>query len=113
MLTTLPTLPCDCEYHNMYGQPLPGCAMLAYSNTLYREHIMRLETLIRDEASKPYLTLVNVETRKHVATLSSFDNAFTSQRIVEATNLYADLLDHGLLKPVLAALEKRKAEQPK
>lgn len=74
---------------------------------------MRLVVVIREDAAKPYLTLVNAETRKHVATLAAFDNAFTSKRIEEAVNLYADLLDNGLLKPVLAALEKRKAEQQK
>lgn len=74
---------------------------------------MRLEAVMREDSNKPYLTLVNSETRRHVATLSPFDNAFTSQRIVEATNLYADLMENGLLKPVLAALEKRKAEQQK
>lgn len=74
---------------------------------------MRLEPLWRDDTAKPFLALINVETKKHVASLAPFDNAFTSQRITEAVNLYADLLDHGLLKSVLAALEKRKAEQPK
>lgn len=72
---------------------------------------MRLEAMWREDLAKPVLTLVNSATRKHVATLSPFDNAFNSQRIVEATNLYADLLETGLLKAVLAAVEKRKAEQ--
>lgn len=72
---------------------------------------MRLEIFRREDSSRPYLTLVNSITRRHVATLSPHDNAFTSVRIAEAVNLYADLLDHGLLKPVLAALEKRKSEQ--
>lgn len=72
---------------------------------------MRLEVVERYYGDRHTLTLVNCETRKFVAQLGPFDNVFTSQRIVEAVNLYADLLDHGLLKPVLAALEKRKAEQ--
>lgn len=116
MPATLPNLPCACPYHNAFGQPLPGCAMLAYRNTLYRNTTMRLDAVLRDESSKPYMTLVNRATRRHVANLSPFDNAFTSQRIVEATDLYADLLETGLLKPVLEAIEKRKkasAELPK
>lgn len=74
---------------------------------------MRLEPVMRYDTSKPFLTLINRATRKHVATLSPFDNAFTSQRIIEATDLYADLQELGMLKAVLAAIEKRKAEQPK
>lgn len=74
---------------------------------------MRLEIVERNEAAKPYLTLVNTATRRYVATLSAYDNAFTSKRIQEAVNIYADLQELGLLKPVLAAIEKRKAEQPK
>lgn len=69
---------------------------------------MRLEIIERDAPKGPYLTLVNMYTRKHVATIASFDNYFTSNRIKEATDLYQDLMDHGLLIPVLQALEKRK-----
>lgn len=72
---------------------------------------MRLDIVDRHYGDRHTLTLVNAETRKFVAQLGPFDNVFTSMRIQEAVNLYADLLDYGLLKPVLAALEKRKSEQ--
>lgn len=75
---------------------------------------MRLEIVTRSyENGKDQLTLVNAVTRKHVASLNPHDNYFTSQRILEATNLYDDLLRVGLLKPVLTALEKRQAELEK
>lgn len=59
------------------------------------------------------LTLVNAITRKFVAQMGPFDSEFNARHIEEAVNLYADLQDLGLLKPVLAAVEKRKAEQQK
>lgn len=72
---------------------------------------MKLQIVRREDAARPYLTLVNAATRKQVAILSAFDNAFTSTRIEEAVNLYADLIELGLLKPVLAAVQKRLDEQ--
>ena len=70
---------------------------------------MRLEIIEREAPKGMYLTLVNMATRKHVATIAAFDNHFTSQRIKEATDLYQDLMDAGLLTQVLAVLAKRKS----
>lgn len=75
---------------------------------------MRLEVIQRDLPSGRVLTtLVNQRTRKYVAQLGEFDSVFNAQHIADAVNMYADLLDLGLLKPVLTALEKRKTEQQK
>jgi hypothetical protein len=72
---------------------------------------MRVDIVERDYASGRVLTIVNAATRRYIATLGPFDNAFTSERIMEAVNLYDDLHRLGLLKPVLVAVEKRSAEQ--
>lgn len=74
---------------------------------------MRIEVMEREASSGTYLTIVNSATRRHIATIGPKDNYFTSRRLVEAVNLYADLLDNGMLIPVLNALEKRKREQQK
>lgn len=75
---------------------------------------MRIEIVTRSyEKGKDQLTLINAVTRKHIASLNPHDNFFTSARIQEAVNMYDDLLRMGLLKPVLAAMEKRQAELDK
>lgn len=107
---------CPCKAAASSSRQIVVCLMWVCGNIivrlLYSEINMRLEVFIREySGGKDQLTLVNMVTRRHVASLNPYDNHFTSTRIVEAVNLYDDLLKCGLLKPVLAALEKKLNEE--
>lgn len=74
---------------------------------------MRIELVERDlPKGGKLITLVNLITRKYIGQLGPFDNYFNANRIKDATDLYQDLMDHGMLNKVIIALEKaKKAKQ--